>query len=569
MLPESQYRRHRVRAWDYGVALLLIGAHLALLMATMDIGFTRDEGFYFRAGEEYNGWFEELDSNRAAGRAEESFTREGIDRHWSGNPEHPVLMKTLFGLSWDLFSQESDTMSGATAFRFPTAIFAALLSGLLFLFVIEAFGSRLAALFAVGALLFMPRYFFHSHLACFDAPMSTVWFAVIFAYWKSFYSRTWSVLAGVLFGVALITKLNAFFIPFALVGHWAIAGWRDFATEGKGVARRFRLPRIPAAFFWMATLGPLIFYLGWPRHWYDTFQRITWYFARHLQHEHYYVQYFGEALVRPPFTVWFPVVMTLVTVPVITLLASAMGAGKVARDALAGRRGTGDAKRDLRGTGTLIAINIIWPMLIISRPDTPVFGGTKHWMQAMPFLAALAGVGVVAAFDTLWRRDSRRKLARTAAAGTFALLLLAPAVHATLAVHPHGTAYYNSLIGGVRGAADARMMRQFWGYSNRDGLEYLNEVAPENARIYSHNANGDAMRQYRRDGLMREDIREWGDMNRVDYLMYNHQRAFLSVPGPPGSLRSIWEAAQTTNPARVWSVDGVPVFSLYARPDHW
>ncbi len=51
MLPESQYRRHRVRAWDYGVALLLIGAHLALLMATMDIGFTRDEGFYFRAGE--------------------------------------------------------------------------------------------------------------------------------------------------------------------------------------------------------------------------------------------------------------------------------------------------------------------------------------------------------------------------------------------------------------------------------------------------------------------------------------------------------------------------------------
>jgi hypothetical protein len=579
MLPSDRYRRHRVHPADYALALVLVVAHLWLLMSTMDMGFTRDEGFYFAAGMAYEGWFEEWEQNREAGHPEDSFTQENIDRHWATNPEHPVLMKTLFGLSWDAFSQDRDWMAPSTAFRFPAAVFAAVLSGMLFLFVMEAFGRRSMAFFAVVALVFMPRYFFHAHLTCFDSPISTMWFATVWAYWRSYHSRLWAVLAGLLFGVALITKLNAFFIPIGLLAHWALTHWRDFGIEGRGLRSRLKLPAIPLAFPAMAILGPLIFYVGWPRHWFDTFNRIMWYIGRHVHHEHYFVEYFGEGLIRPPFPWEFPIVMTLITVPVVTLAAAALGTFYLGREGWARRaRSTPASARDVRGTGLLIAINIIWPIAVIAKPDTPVFGGTKHWMQAMPYLTAVAAVGAVTAFDTLWRAlrpapptlahaGRGGRVAHAVALAAFLGVVSVPSVVETLHIHPNGTAYYNELIGGPRGAADAHLMRQFWGYSTRQGLEYLNSVAPERARVFAHNANGDSMRQYRADGLMRDDLRESYDMGSSEFLFFNHQRAFTTVTAPPGSLVDMWERAETRAPLRVWSIDGVPVLSLYVTPE--
>ena len=560
MLVADRYRRHRLRLIDLMIAVCLFFAHLALLVSTMDMGFTRDEGYYFHAAEDYHGWFEEWEQNREAGNGDDSFTMESIGRHWDTNPEHPVLMKTLFGLSWHELSVERDLMPPTSAMRFPTAVFAAFLPALLFLFFVEAFGARIGGLFSVSALIFMPRYFFHSHLACFDSAMSTMWFAVMYAYWKSYHSRTWAWLTGILFGISLITKLNAFFIPFALLLHWALTGAREFKWvrhEGKG---RIRIPKIPLAFVTMVLLGPLIFYLGWPRHWFDTFNRVTWYIGRHWNHEHYYVYYFGEALIRPPFSVTFPFVMTLVTVPLVTLLTGAFGGAVLGAEPFVHRRKKVVAL-DPRGTGWLILINLLFPILIIARPTTPIFGGTKHWMHAMPWLCVLAGVGAVWVFSLVWRKDVRLgpDFLRSIAMLLLVAVLSIPLVHATFTVHPHGTAYYNEVIGGVRGAADAEMMRQFWGYSTRSGLEHINETARQHARLFPHNANGDAMHWYREDGLLRDDFLDAWSPNHADYAFFNHQKAFVPV------IQDIWEGMGTTAPMRVWTVNGVPVFSIYAN----
>ncbi len=567
MLTQDEYRRHRVRLVDVTTAVALVIVHFGLLMSTMGMGFTRDEGYYFHAGESYQGWFENWEENRAENLGDESFTQANIDRHWSYNPEHPVLMKSLFGLSWQAFAVDRDWVSPSTGMRLPAAAFSALLSMLLFLFMIEAFGSRMAAFFAVAALIFMPRYFFHSHLACFDSPISTAWFLVMYGYWKSLNSRAWGWATGVFFGIALITKLNAFFIPFVLLTHWVIAGRREFAFKKLEGKRRLRLPSIPLAFVTMVLLGPIIFYLGWPRHWFDTFNRITWYIGRHVNHEHYFVQYFGEALIRPPFTAAFPFVMMLITVPVITLLSGLLGGTSVAGEAVSNwrkyRRGDDSALFDRRATGVLIFLNMLIPILVISRPETPVFGGTKHWMHAMPWLCAFSGVGVLWAFKLVWSRPSSTtgKVAHSFAAFAFSALLVLPMANATLSMKHDGTAYYNQLIGGVRGAADAHLMRQFWGYSTRHGLEYLNEIAEPNTRFFGHNANGDALWWYRNDGLIREGLRDWGDPYFSDYAFFNHQRAFIPV------VRDIWGAFETSAPMRVWTVNGVPVLSLYADED--
>ena len=115
-------------------------------------GFGRDEGQYFRAGERYWGWFEELgDEHRARPPgAVVHARRRSIATGATTRPITRSIMKTLYGLSWrafhrchctgptrglhpipvrgrhitlPLFARES------TAFRFPAILFAALLVG--------------------------------------------------------------------------------------------------------------------------------------------------------------------------------------------------------------------------------------------------------------------------------------------------------------------------------------------------------------------------------------------------------------------------------------------------------
>jgi hypothetical protein len=576
--PEN-YRHHPINRSDIFIALALLTMQIFLLISSMNMGITRDEGYYFHAAEDYWGWFESLQDNLVAGNISDSFTQDNIDHHWANNPEHPVFMKTLFGFSWDTFHKELEWFSPITAMRLPSVLLSALLIFLLYLFGVEAFGSRMGATFGCLTLILMPRYFFHAHLACFDSPITTLWFATIYAYWKSLEKPRWAIVVGLTWGISLIIKLNGFFIPIVLLLHWIISGWRSIRWKGPSWRGSLRLPQLPRAFWWMAVLGPLIFYLFWPRHWFDTFSRVLWYFNRHLSHEHYFVNHFNEALVRPPFSVFFPVVMTLISVPLITLLLSSYGAWVMGRG-LDKKPVDMNSKqeKDTRSTGILIALNIIIPIAIISMPDTPVFGGTKHWMQSMPFLSLLCCAGFAHLISTIgFNQDSARWKQRSISL-LCCLFLCAPMAHATFSTHPHGITYYNTLIGGVRGAADRNLMRQYWGYSTIEGLSSLEDESNETISVFPHNANSDAMEWYQREGLLSTHVRNaYGpDMvaiaptatnqrrvpEYVDYAFYNHQRAFIPV------LQEIWAVTGTYAPTDVWDVNGVPVLSLYADESH-
>jgi len=81
--------------WDVAVCVGLAGSYLALLLATVhDLGYARDEGFYFQAARSYEAWFELLRTDFAA-----ALEPAVIDRYWSANHEHPALMKSLFALT--------------------------------------------------------------------------------------------------------------------------------------------------------------------------------------------------------------------------------------------------------------------------------------------------------------------------------------------------------------------------------------------------------------------------------------------------------------------------------------
>ncbi len=346
----------------------LVTAALALMTVTWLLavegrqGFGRDEGQYFRAAERYWGWFEELGDNLAQGRPGRSFTASGIDRYWSDNaPDHPAIMKTLYGLSWRAFHRCTCTgparglhplpVKGrhrtiplfareSTAFRFPAILFAALLVAMVYRFA-RGFVPPPAAAAAAVLTLAQPHYFFHAPIACFDAPITTMAFAVGFAYWKSLRNPRWGIAAGVIFGVALGVKHNAWLMPFFLAGHYVwmrrgdLRGWLPARWRG---GQQRRLPPVPLAFLSMLVLGPAVFYMHWPWLWSAPVARTRAYLHRHLDHEHYNFEYLGLNWNNPPTTVGrkllratAPFVETGLTVPVTTLALALVGAAVLAR----------------------------------------------------------------------------------------------------------------------------------------------------------------------------------------------------------------------------------------------
>ncbi len=659
----------RLRWFDAVIALAIVAGAIWLLASTADMGFTRDESFYFKYAQVYQDWFTRV--AHPPKDAESPLGRADVVKTWSENFEHPPLLKVLFGWSWRVFADKRRPITGlapdpdtteavrarvthltpsegfavgdmlqvlgplpvdgdrsdaartlgqaevlerkgaqavvridgislrsiqeacrepvslanadgvkvpqwisgcqaassrplqvlneSSAMRAPSWLMTGLLLALLYLFGAELFG-RWAGLFAAAAFLLVPRHFFHAHLCTFDVGVCTMIVGTVYGFWKSMHSRVWAVLTGVIWGLALLTKLNAFFVPIPLIIAWLLPSairnaHKLFQRQWYRQLRKslqVTLPDLPLAFLWMPPIGLVMLFSLWPRMWYDPAAAFYDYVNFHLSHVHYLQLYFGTILSAPPFPMSYPWVMTAVTVPAVLLLVFGIGCATMfwwERD------------RTSLFVRCLIGANLLFPIALISMPNTPIFGGVKHWLPTMAFFALIAGYG----FDWM-----RRKLAtrlhgaptRTLATIALAASLLAPGAVASLAYADVGTSYYNELIGGVRGGADRGMHRQFWGYAGRFGLEYVNANAPRNARVAFHNTTWDAVTWYKRDGLLRSDIRWRRDppedcRHGAALYLFHHQESFAQ--DQIGS----WRAMRTYRPVRVVATDGVPVLSVY------
>jgi hypothetical protein len=565
---------------NLAIGLLLAAACFAALgLAQRNQGVMRDEAYYFKAAENAWGWIEELSLKGPLA----AVSRDSIVRHWSFNNEHPALFKTLSGTSWALLAkpargqpQQTVWLDEISAFRLPGWAFTALTVLLIFLLGARI-ESRMAGLVAALLYITIPRVFFHGQLAAFDSAVAAMWLAVVYAYLLALERARWGVLAGVVFGLGLATKHNVWFVPALLLIHYLMVVWPDVSL------RPFRPPRIPLVFVSMALLGPLTFLAHWPWLWFDTIQHVEGYFSFHLKHAYYNMEFLGHNYGLPPLPWAYPWVMTLMTVPTITLALALAGVWAYLRYPLkswlnswfprwvraprfedrfryvARRSWVRPGKGLDPKVGRLLLINALFPLLLISLPSTPIFGGTKHWLPAYPFLALLAGVALSRLLSSVVA-PSRQALASV----LLVLLTAAPGALGTYLTHPFGLTQYNALAGGPAGGADLGLNRQFWGYASRQILPWLNETAKPNASVYFHDTNWDSFNAYQRAGLLRRDIRYAGmerpGIDASDYAMVFYELHFNKYD------YWIWDAYGNATPARVLDLDGVPILSVYKRP---
>src|SRR5688500_2008165 len=264
----------------WGISILIAIFVFVLLLATApDIGLTWDEPAYIAAARSYSGWFKQVFTTPT-----EAFSEGAITNAWQVNKEHPPLDKIWSGAVWSVARNLTNDL---TAHRMGNMILVAVMAGLLYVLIFDAYG-QIAGVAAVAALFTMPRFFFHAHLSALDVPAAVSVFIVTFAFWKTIeYKKwTWGLLLGLLWGLALATKINAVFVPITL-GLWLMIFRREF--------------RLFLRLIIMGVTAIPVFVAVWPWLYQDTWQRLTEYIA-FVTTDHWEIgqYYLGQFFMPPP-----------------------------------------------------------------------------------------------------------------------------------------------------------------------------------------------------------------------------------------------------------------------------
>jgi 4-amino-4-deoxy-L-arabinose transferase-like glycosyltransferase len=551
--------RKRSYALDHLIGFVLGFVYLVALVKTAHpLGYARDEGFYFSASSAYANWFDLLLRDPSA-----AVQRSAVDAYWSPNHEHPGLVKSVFALSWDFLHKKFHLFAEeGTSFRFGGMCFAAMGVWLIYIWGTRA-RSRATGLSAAVLFALMPRIFYHAHLSCFDVPIATMWTLCAYAYWRSLERPTlgWALVAGVAFGLALDTKHNSWFLPPALCLHAFITRFRTIAS-GLKLGRL----RVPAALWAMASVGPFVFLALWPWIWFDTFDRLKGWVEFHLNHEYYSIVFLHTTYWKPPMPRAYVWVMTLATVPTITLVLFLVGALHRASDRFRSlfSRALDRPRPDPRQTDLLwaIGLGVQYAPWILST-STPIFGGTKHWFTAYPFLCLFAGVGFDVTISKLKELARSSRLSRLPSgiveAAAFAAVVAAPLAE-TIHSHPWGLSNYTPLVGGAPGAASLGLNRQFWGFTTGAVVDWLNEHVKPGQSVFIHDTAGDAWEMLHRDGRLAPHVQAAWSVQASTFALYHHEEHMEGVE------YQIWTVYGTSAPAHVGAYDGVPIVYVYANP---
>lgn len=549
--------------------LLFVMSSAAVISAQREQGIARDEVVYMNYGTRYADWWIDFATGKKGVTQEKTITKHfGGRGATDGNREHPPLMKTLFGLSERLLHDKLGWTSETTGYRVPTALVHGLLVALVFLFA-SAFWGKGAGVLAGLLVLFLPRAFFHAGLASFDAPVVTFWFASLVAYYHSLKHRWGFLLLGLCAGLTLATKHNAIILPAVFLPHYAHVVWH---SQKPGGSRGWRLwcslrANRPQTLVGLFVVAPIVLIALWPWMWFDTQTHLREWLSFHLNHVHYNFEYLGRNWNAPPFPWHVALVTTALTVPLATLVAGLVGFVMLCQRAYRGERADG-----ARSPALLLFLSAGVAMGPFLLRTTPIFGAEKHWASAIPSLCIFAALGVgwsaqrASDFLRLWRPRWHRTLVRRGIMALLCVAVVGTAAVETYHAQPYALSHYNALAGGASGGASLGMNRQFWGYSARGVLPYINGFAIEgqNIPVYSHDASP-AWGRYEAAGLLRKGLpdagREQAGISKSKIAIVVHEKHFARHD------YMIWQAYGKVQPSFVLLYDGVPLISVYVRDE--
>ena len=160
-----------------------------------------------------------------------------------------------------------------------------------------------------------------------------------------------------------------------------------------------------------------------------------------------------------------------------------------------------------------LALFVLWfvlPVFIVIAKNSTVYNNFRQFLFVLPPIFLIGGLTL----DSLFLR-----VRRIAYRIVVLLLLVLPAVYMDVRLHPYQYVYYNSLIGGVRGAFHTYDL-DYWGTSYHEAAEYINQVAPPGARVV---VTGPIhlFQNYARPDLVTYVLSDVKSAERYDYVVIN------------------------------------------------
>ena len=342
---------------------------------------------------------------------------------------------------------------------------------------------KLAGCASATSLILMPRVFGHAHLAALETPLNLTYAMAVLSvawWWGQRNSAATliqhppkfrsALICGLCFGLALLTKIQAIFLPFPIF-LWMVWNWRWRAVW--------------PLFVWGVT-GLLVFVAGWPWLWPNPLGNILSYLGHARERTTIYVWYLGQQFADRDVPWHYPWVLFATTVPA-TLHALGLwgtwssfsnNSNATEQKSSALWEESSQAHRWRLRPQILVLGTIAFPLIAFSIPGTAVYDGERLFLIVYPLWALFIGKGFHSGFQWVSQRSS------SWIAVLLTVAILSSQIHALHQFSPCWLSYYNELVGGLKGADQLGFQRTYWGDSiTRDLLDRAAKHVPAESEI--------------------------------------------------------------------------------------
>lgn len=433
---------------------------------TLDESFNVQQGVYLKHGIALYGW----------GVLDPVNLKEIFNPENGYLPDHPPLGRLWLGVAHDLavawLPTETVQRNGWSLLhaRFGSVV-AFSLTILLIGWVSSCWYNPATGFLASFALLVMPRVFGHAHLAALESVTNLFYTLAVLgvaSWWTKTQppSRKMAILSGVLWGLAMLTKIQGVLIMVP-VGLWGLCYWRHKSI-------------VPGVLFGVAGFATLLAF--WPWLWIDPAAHLQEYLASSTERSINKVYYLGETYIDQPVdpaeghpsdlseypvVPWhYPLLMFAVTIPVGLQFLGLLGLAA---------KPTG---RMWDGPHQLVLACAFFPVVLFCLPMISVYDGVRLFLTAYPLWAITIGRGGAVAWDWLNQRVGGF------GSVVWILVFLAAPLFSMVVLHPCQLSYYSFGVMSLRGADDLGFEPTYWGDSiHRDFQQEIVQKIPAGSRV--------------------------------------------------------------------------------------
>jgi len=301
----------------------------------------------------------------------------------------------------------------------------------------------------------------------------------------------------------------------------------------------------------MLFVAPIFAWLLWPWLWYDPLGRFSEYLRFYATHQSTAVFYMGQKwgyIYGPPAPWHYPLVITAIGTPPWIFALAILGVVRAW------------AQCKSRSVPMFFFLMAAAFIAVCGLPKAPKYDGERLFFGAFAFLALLAGGGYEWVVEGLgrwrWLPTPLRRWIRSIAALLF-LICVGFGIATIRWVHPNELNYFNSLVGGPKGAYERGFETSYWGEAvNEEVIEYLNSLTKPGTKFKPLALNDLAFQNLQGWGLLSSDGVYAAAMEPFDYYILQVRQGFF------GNLeRALHYGAE---PLRTFSAQGVPRIQVFA-----